>query len=38
MVKFYLSMIQRGKIALDDVPPKWRAEVAEKLKETEEKE
>lgn len=27
MVKFYLMMIQRGTITIDDVPIKWREEV-----------
>lgn len=28
MVKFYIMMIQRGAITIDDVPIKWREEVA----------
>ena len=31
MVKFYLTMIARGKITLDDVPQRWREEVREAL-------
>ena len=27
MVKFYLMMIQRGAITIDDVPIKWREAV-----------
>lgn len=27
MVQFFVSMIRQGKIALDDVPARWRDEV-----------
>lgn len=33
MVNFYLYRIQKGKMTLDDVPLRWRTQVAEKLKE-----
>jgi hypothetical protein len=33
MVKFYLTMIARGKITIDDVPEKWREEVQKALEE-----
>lgn len=31
MVKFYVLQIKLGKITLDDVPEKWREQVAEAL-------
>lgn len=33
MVNFYVYRIKKGKMTLEDVPPKWRAEVAERLEE-----
>lgn len=33
MVNFYVYRIKKGKMTLDDVPLKWRAEVAAKLEE-----
>ena len=33
MVNFYVYRIKKGKMTLDDVPLRWRAQVAEKLKE-----
>ena len=33
MVNFYVYRIQKGKMTLEDVPEKWRAEVAERLEE-----
>lgn len=31
MVAFYVKMIQKGKLTLEDVPHKWRAAVEEAL-------
>lgn len=31
MVKIYVRMIRAGKLALEDVPAKWRDAVAEEL-------
>lgn len=31
MVKFYVLQIKLGKITLEDVPVKWREQVAESL-------
>ncbi len=31
MVEFFALQIRMGKIALEDVPEKWRSAVAEKL-------
>lgn len=31
MVKFYIMMIQRGAITVDDVPIKWREDVRKAL-------
>lgn len=31
MVKFYVKMIQKGKMTLEDVPERWRAAVEEAL-------
>lgn len=28
MVNFYINRIRAGKMTIDQVPPKWRAEVA----------
>lgn len=33
MVAFFLMRIADGKMALEEVPPKWHDEVAEKIKE-----
>lgn len=33
MVTFYLMRIAAGKMTLEEVPPRWHDEVAEKLKE-----
>lgn len=33
MVNFYVYRIKKGKMTLEDVPPKWREQVAEKLEE-----
>ena len=33
MVAFYLMRIKAGKMTLEDVPPRWHDEVAEKLRE-----
>ena len=33
MVAFYLMRIRTGKMTLEEVPPRWHDEVAEKLKE-----
>lgn len=35
MVNFYVYRIKKGKMKLEDVPLKWREEVAEKLAEEE---
>ncbi len=32
MVKFYVSMIKRGRMKLEDVPAVWRKEVSAELK------
>ena len=34
MVKFYMMMIQRGTITVEDVPVKWRAEVRAALEQS----
>lgn len=31
MVKFYVTQIKLGKITIEDVPVKWREQVAEAL-------
>lgn len=31
MVKFYVNRIKNGKMALGEVPPKWRYDVQEEL-------
>ena len=31
MVKFYIIQIKRGKIAIEDVPEKWKSKVIESL-------
>lgn len=31
MVKFYVMMIQRGAITVEDVPERWREEVRKAL-------
>lgn len=31
MVKFYIIQIKRGKIAIEDVPEKWKNKVIEAL-------
>jgi hypothetical protein len=31
MVEFYLKRIEKGIITLQDVPLKWRSEVAERI-------
>ena len=31
MVKFYMLQIKLGKITLEDIPEKWREQVAEAL-------
>jgi len=31
MVAFYIMRISEGKMALEEVPPKWHDEVEEKL-------
>lgn len=31
MVKFYVNRINNGKMTLDEVPQKWRAEVEAEL-------
>ena len=31
MIKFYVNMIKKGKITIDDVPEKWREEVRKAL-------
>lgn len=31
MVKFYIMMIQRGTITIEDVPIKWREDVRKAL-------
>lgn len=28
MIKFYIARVKAGKMTVQDVPPKWRAEVA----------
>mgnify|MGYP007130690523 CR=1 FL=1 len=33
MVNFYVYRIKKGKMTLEDVPPRWREAVAEKLAE-----
>ena len=33
MVAFYLMRINAGKMTLEEVPPRWHDDVAEKLKE-----
>ena len=33
MVNFYVRMIKKEKMTINDVPEKWRAEVEEALKE-----
>jgi len=33
MVTFYLMRIADGKMTLEEVPPKWHDEVAEKIEE-----
>lgn len=33
MVNFYVYRIKKGKMTLEQVPPKWRTAVAEKLEE-----
>ena len=33
MVKIYISWISSGKMTVEDVPPRWRADVEELLKE-----
>lgn len=33
MVVWYIYMIERGKMTLEDVPPRWHDEVAAKLEE-----
>ena len=33
MVKFYVKMIQKGKMTLEDVPARWRDAVEEALNE-----
>lgn len=32
MVAFYVMRIEAGKMALEQVPERWRAQVSEKLK------
>ena len=34
MIEFLTLQIKMGKITIDDVPEKWRTEVAEKLENT----
>lgn len=36
MVKIYLKYILKGKITIDEVPQRWRAQVEEALAELEE--
>ena len=31
MVRYYVARIKDGKLTLDEVPPRWRAQVAEYL-------
>lgn len=31
MVEFWLKLVKAGRKTIDDVPEKWRAEVAERL-------
>ena len=33
MVNFYVYRIKSGKMTLEEVPEKWRAQVAERLEE-----
>lgn len=33
MVNFYVNRIRAGKMAIEQVPPKWRSEVESALKE-----
>lgn len=33
MVKFYVNRIKNGKMTLEDVPAKWRADVEQALAE-----
>lgn len=33
MVNFYVRMIKKGKMTIEEVPEKWRADVEEALKE-----
>lgn len=35
MAKIYFKYIKRGKITIDDVPQRWRAEVEKMLEEDE---
>ena len=35
MVNIYVRWIQQGKMTLEDVPERWKAEVEEKLQEAE---
>ena len=35
MIKFYVLQIKLGKITLEDVPTRWRSDVAAMLAETE---
>lgn len=34
MIKWYLRQIKMGRMALDEVPPRWHDAVAEALKQT----
>lgn len=35
MVNIYVRWIQQGKLTLEEVPERWRAEVEKKLREAE---
>lgn len=38
MVKFYINRIQKGKLTLEEVPERWRADVEAELKKLSEEE